>query len=393
MNAVGVFSRRSASERQENAVSAAVQALQRAGRSYLDLTGSNPTTVGLPFDEAAVQCALDGANPQQYEPLPFGMLSARSAVSAQYRSRGINQPADRIALTASTSESYGFLFTLLADPGDEILVPSPSYPLFEYLARFSGLQPVSYPLRYDGAWHLDLDAIAERITGRSRAFVVVNPNNPTGSLLSHEEWQRVAQFGLSVISDEVFASYPLGDVDKPRSVLSALPDPPMAVFALDGLSKFAGLPQLKLGSIAFNAPSPALDELQHRLELIVDTYLSVAGPVQAALPALLALAPARNVLISGRIKSNRAALERLLAAGSATLLRADAGWSAVVRLPHVMTEQAWVLSLLQEQGVLVQPGWFYDFAEQPVIVVSLLAEPDAFARGVQALRVAIDKSG
>lgn len=389
----GVFSRRSASERQENAVSAAVQALQRAGRSYLDLTSSNPTTVGLPFDEAAVQRALSGANPQQYEPLPFGMLSARAAVSAQYRSRGIDQPADRIALTASTSESYGFLFTLLADPGDEILVPSPSYPLFEYLARFSGLQPVSYPLRYDGAWHLDLDAIAERITGRSRAFVVVNPNNPTGSLLSHEEWQRVAQFGLSVISDEVFASYPLGGIDKPRSVLSALPNPSTAVFALDGLSKFAGLPQLKLGSIAFNAPGPALDELQHRLELIADTYLSVASPVQAALPALLALAPARNALISERINSNRTVLERLLATGSATLLRADAGWSAVVRLPHVMTEQAWVLSLLQQQGVLVQPGWFYDFAEQPIIVLSLLAEPDPFARGVEALRIAIDKSG
>jgi aspartate/methionine/tyrosine aminotransferase len=360
---------------------------------YLDLTGSNPTTAGLPFDDAALQRALHEAHAQRYEPLPFGMLSAREAVRQLYRQRGIEQSAERIVLTASTSESYSFLFTLLADPGDEILVPRPSYPLFEYLARFSGLQPVPYPLRYDGAWHVDLDALAALITSRSRALIAVNPNNPTGSFLSKHEWQRVAQLGLPLISDEVFASYPLLDLDKPASVLSALPAPPVAVFALDGLSKFAGLPQLKLGSIAFNAPSHQRDDLSHRLELIADTFLSVSSPVQTALPALHMLAADRNQLIGARIKGNYATLEREMRGGAATLLRAEGGWSAVLRLPRVKNEQDWVLNLLQEHGVLVQPGWFYDFEDEPMIVVSLLAEQEPFVRGARLLRAASDASG
>jgi aspartate/methionine/tyrosine aminotransferase len=392
-NAAVVFSGRSGSERQENAVSVAVQRLHGAGRVYLDLTGSNPTTVDLPFDDDAVRRALAGANTPRYEPLPFGMPSARLAVSELYRSRGIEQSVDQIALTASTSESYSFLFTLLADPGDEILVPSPSYPLFEYLARFSGLRPVPYPLRYDGAWHVDLDALGALISSRSRAFVVVNPNNPTGSFLSQEEWQWLAQRGLPLISDEVFSIYSLLDVKKPRSVLSALPDPPVAVFALDGLSKFAGLPQLKLGSIAFNAPSRVRDELTHRLELIADTFLSVSSPVQAALPALHALAADRNRLIGERIRANRVALDGEMGAGAATLLRAEGGWSAVLRLPQVKDEQAWVLSLLQEHGVLVQPGWFYDFADEPMVVISLLGEPNSLLRGARLLRAASDGCG
>jgi aspartate/methionine/tyrosine aminotransferase len=384
-----VFSGRSASERQENAVSAALQGLRRAGRGYLDMTGSNPTSAGLPFDDAAVQDALNGASYTRYEPQPFGMWSAREAVAESYRRRGIEQSAERIVLTASTSESYSFLFTLLGDPGDEILVPSPSYPLFEYLARFSGLRPVPYPLRYDGAWHVDLGELTARVSPRSRAFIAVNPNNPTGSFLSQQEWQRVAELGLPVISDEVFASYRLRNFDKPASVLSALPQPPVPVFALDGLSKFAGLPQMKLGSISFNAPNRVRDELSHRLELIADTFLSVSGPVQAALPKLQTLAVGRNRLISERIRGNHAVLERQMGVGAATLLRCDGGWSAVLRLPRVKDEQAWVLGLL-ERGVLVQPGWFYDFADQPIIVVSLLGEPEAFARGAQLLRAASD---
>jgi aspartate/methionine/tyrosine aminotransferase len=249
---------------------------------------------------------------------------------------------------------------------------------------------VPYPLRYDGAWHVDLDALGARITSRSRALVVVNPNNPTGSFFSREEWQRVAQLRLPLISDEVFASYTWSSSEAPLSVLSALPDPPVAVFALDGLSKLAGLPQLKLGSIAFNAPSTQLAELQQRLELIADTFLSVSAPVQAALPALLHLAPARNRLISERIAANRLVLEHELGTGAATLLRAEAGWNAVLRLPKVRSELAWVLGLLQQHGVLVQPGWFYDFVEEPIAVVSLLSEPGHFARGVQELRKAID---
>jgi aspartate/methionine/tyrosine aminotransferase len=390
VNAAGVFSSRSRSEAQQNALALAVQTLREAGGNYLDLTQSNPTTVGLRFDDAAVQRALSEGSYQHYEPQPFGMPSARNALSELYRQRGVSQPAERIALTASTSESYSFLFTLLADPGDEILVPSPSYPLFEYLARFSGLHPVPYPLRYDGAWHADLDALGGRITSRSRALVAVNPNNPTGSFFSLEEWRRIAQLGLPLISDEVFASYVFNSSDAPISVLSALPDPPAAVFALDGLSKFAGLPQLKLGSIAFNAPTAQLADLQHRLEVIADTFLSISAPVQAALPALLQLAPARNRLISERIRANRAAWELALGAGAATLLRAQAGWNAVLRLPGVKSEQEWVLGLLQQHGVLVQPGWFYDFAEEPIAVVSLLGEPEPFERGVQALCTAID---
>jgi aspartate/methionine/tyrosine aminotransferase len=388
-DAASVFSQRSASERQENALSAAAAALRQAGRSYLDLTGSNPTTVGLPFDDEAAQRALASARVERYSPLPFGLLSARAALAERYRSRGIAQLPEHIVLTASTSESYGFLFTLLADPGDQVLVPSPSYPLFEYLARFSGVVPIPYPLRYDGAWHVDRDALAGRVTARTRALVAVNPNNPTGSFVTREEWQHLATLGLPLISDEVFAGYPLSETATPCSVLSALPEPPVVVFALDGLSKSAGLPQYKLGSIAFKAPASVQGELCHRLELIADTYLSVASPVQAALPALLELAPARATLISARIKQNQTVLQRELGHGIATLLHADAGWSAVLRLPRLMSEQDWVLTLLQQHGVLVQPGWFYDFEQEPIVVLSLLGDEGEFARGVQAVQAAL----
>jgi len=386
-----MFSGRSAATSEKNALSSALCKMQATGDAYIDLTVSNPTAVALPFDDAAVARALGEASFAKYEPLPFGQWEARKAVADWYQAQGLAASVEKVVLTASTSESYSFLFTLLCDAGDEVLIPSPSYPLFEYLARFSAVQARPYRLQYDGAWHLDLSSVKAAISSRTRAIVVVNPNNPTGSCLTQSEWDELATLGLPLISDEVFARYPLHDATRsPISVLRALPAPAQPIFALEGLSKFAGLPQLKLGTIAFNAPGSMGDELCHRLELISDTFLSGSLPVQAALPRLLGLAPARNQLILARLRENLSTLRRTFDASAASLLRAQAGWSCVLRLPAVLTEEAWVLQLLERQRVLVQPGWFYDFAEEPFIVLSLLASPGVFEAGVRAVRASID---
>jgi aspartate/methionine/tyrosine aminotransferase len=317
------------------------------------------------------------------------MAAAREAVAADYRRRGCALGAARVALTASTSEAYGQLFKLLCDPGDRVLVPAPSYPLFEFLAGLEGVEVDRYGLRYDGEWHLPVASLDEWVTPRTRAIVLVNPGNPTGSYLKTDEaaalGELAARRGLALISDEVFADYAFSD-DPRRAASLAAPDPPALAFSLGGLSKSCGLPQVKLGWIAVSGPRERREEALARLEIVADTYLSVSTPAQRAAPAWLARLPALQAPIAARVRANHAALEaRLGPFAPASLLQAEGGWYAVLRIPATVPEEERVARLLEHQDVLVHPGYFFDFPAEAYLVVSLLTPCDALAEGVRRI--------
>ena len=387
-----MFSARTAWDRRLGTLARRVAERRAAGAPLLDLTETNPTRAGLlaPPDLLAL---LGDARGRRYDPVPEGHAAAREAVAADYARRGFTVEPGRILLTASTSEAYAFLFKLLCDPGDDVLVPRPSYPLFEYLAALESANALHYPLRYDGEWHLGIDDVAEASTARTRAIVVVSPNNPTGSFLKREESQRLrhlaAARGWAVISDEVFADYPLrDDARRPPSMAE---DSAALTFSLGGLSKSVGLPQLKLAWIAAAGPAKERDEALARLEVVADTYLSVSTPVQLAAPALLARAEELQRPIAERVRGNVAELRRQLAAGSAaTLLDLEGGWSAVLRVPAIWPDEQWALTLLERDGVLVHPGFFFDFPQEAHLVLSTLAEPETFAEGVRRLLARVE---
>jgi aspartate/methionine/tyrosine aminotransferase len=314
-------------------------------------------------------------------------------VAGYYRDRGTHISAGSVLLTASTSEAYAYLFKLLANPGDQILAPRPSYPLFEFLARLESVEIRQYPLRYDGVWHVDFDALEQAITPRTRAIVVVNPNNPTGSFLKRAELDVLdslaAERGLAVLSDEVFRDYAFAD--EPDRVSTLAGDRRALTFCMSGLSKIAGLPQMKLGWIVVSGPrsAEAHGQTMGALELIADTYLSVSAPVQIALPRLLGLSGSILNEIRERTASNLARLREAFHGSAATLLRTEGGWYAVLQVPRTRTEEEWTLKLLEECGVLVQPGFFFDFESEAFLVLSLLPEPATFMEGVSRLRSVI----
>ena len=382
----------------ENAL-AALTGERVARGGVIDLTESNPTRVGLPYPGEALRAALGRADAATYAPTPLGLPSARAAVAEAYARAGeVVDPAD-VVLTASSSESYGFLFKLCCDPGDAVLVPEPSYPLFAYLARLEGVSPVPYRLAYDGVWHVDFASVAEALARaraegtRPRALVVVNPNNPTGSFLKRDELARLAEVAgaaeLAIISDEVFAGYPtLPTSPDPARVTTVAVAPEMAnagpAFSLGGLSKACGLPQLKLGWIVVGGRGAA--RARAALELIADTYLSVATPVQNALPALFTIGDAVRAAIAARVAQNRATLASALPAGGAcSLLPSEAGWSAIVRVPATRSDETWATGLLTEAGVLVHPGYFFDLRGGTFLVVSLLPPTELFAEATRRL--------
>lgn len=343
----------------------------------LDLTESNPTNAGLEYPREEILDAFSDERALRYEPDPRGLISAREAVSEYYG----NVPASRILLTASTSEAYSYLFKLLCDPGDEILSPRPSYPLFEFLAKLESVRVRQYSLRYDGGWHIDFDSLSRAITPRTRAIVVVNPNNPTGSFLKREELARLMEFGLPILSDEVFSDYAFAPDSSRVSSLTASNEG--LVFSMSGLSKIAALPQMKLGWIVASGAGheAALD----RLELIADSYLSVATPVQVALPKLLSAAAQARTQILKRTRANLELLRQRTLQSAARPLNVEGGWYAILQVPRTHSEEEWAIRLLDRHDVLVQPGFYYDFESEAFLVLSLLTAPEIFAQGLDRI--------
>jgi alanine-synthesizing transaminase len=377
------FSLRSGIEREPNALGRKLAEFAESGRSLLDLTVGNPTALGLRHDAAAVLGALSSERVLAYEPEPFGPRFAREAVCDTFSELGCRANPEQVVLTASTSEAYAFLLKLLCDPGDEVLVPAPSYPLLEHLARFEAVQAKTYRLAYDGAWHIDFSSLARAIGPRSRAILVVNPNNPTGHFLDRAELGRLLEFGLPLISDEVFASYPLEA--GPQRVRSVLEAGDGLVFALSGLSKLAALPQMKLAWIAAGGAPGAIREALARLELIADAFLSANAPALHALPTWLAMRQPLHAALSARLARNLETLTQALAASPVSRLRVEGGWYAVLRLPATDTDEGWMLGLLEETGVIVHPGYFFDFEGPPHAVVSLISDEGTFAEGIGRL--------
>lgn len=364
---------------------------RKSGQPLWDLTQSNPTRAGLDQPDALVFSspafsALASPGVINYQPDPRGLRGAREAVAAYYLSRGNRPvPVEQIFLTASTSEAYGFLLKLLTNPGEEVLVPQPSYPLFEHLLQLEAVRAVPYPVRYDGRWHLDLAALESRITPLTRAIILVNPNNPTGSYLKKAELGQLhhlcRRYGLVLISDEVFADYPA--CPDPERVDTAVEYPEVLTFSMGGLSKTLGLPHLKLGWILVDGPEEVRAEALERLEFITDTYLSVGTPIQLALPDLLQNYRRFQVPIQNRVSQNRAfLLSQRSRCPAVTPLFTEGGWYQLLQVPRVLTEEAWVVTLLRDVGVWVQPGFFFDFEQEAFLVISLLTHPSQFEPGL-----------
>lgn len=380
---IRVFSSRLKWDSPANPLAALLAEKRRAGSRVLDLTESNPTRAGFEYPGDEILSAVADARSLRYDPSPRGLDSAREAVSAYYAERGVSADPSRILLTASTSEAYAYLFKLLADPGDEILVPRPSYPLFEFLAALESVQIRQYPLRYDGAWHVDFEALEHVAGARARAVVVVNPNNPTGSFLKREEWVRLEAFaaarGIAIVSDEVFSDFALGP--DPARVATLAGGCNVLAFSMSGLSKIAGLPQMKLGWIV--AGGPGHEAALNGLEWIADTYLSVAAPVQVALPRLLQTGEAVRAQILERTRANLEFLRRAIGSSSPIqVLNVEGGWYAILQVPGTRGEEQWALDLLAHHDVLVQPGFFYDFDSEAFLVLSLLTSSQVFEQGV-----------
>ncbi len=385
---MSTFSSRLQWETQPNPLASLLAEKRGAGAPVLDLTESNPTRAGLEYPGDLLH-ALADPRALHYEPDPRGLLSAREAVSRYYAKRGVEVAPSRILLTASTSEAYTYLFKLLADPGDEILVPRPSYPLFEYLAAIESVHVRQYPLRYDGAWHIDFAALEALITPRTRAIVVVNPNNPTGSYLKHDERERLERLNLPILSDEVFSDFSFHS--DPHRIPTLAGTANTLTFAMSGLSKIAGLPQMKLGWIV--AGGPGHEAALEGLEWIADTFLSVSTPVQLALPRMLAAAAHVQSQILTRAKANLACLREAIAQGSSChALNVEGGWSTVLQVPRTRGEEAWCLHLLASHDVLVQPGFFYDFEAEAYLVLSLLTIPEVFRVGSGRILAALAQS-
>jgi alanine-synthesizing transaminase len=365
---------------------------RKSGARLLDLTISNPTEVLEDYPHAAIAEAFREISDMTYRPDPFGESPARTALSALYAKKGIAVSPARLALTASTSEAYALLFKLLCDPESEILVPSPSYPLFEYLAALESVRPVPYRLLYDGAWFLDFDSLRNRITGRTRAIVLVNPNNPTGSFLKPRELtellQVASQQGLPLISDEVFLDYPIATGDRVPTLIG---NQSVLSFSLNGLSKSACMPQMKLGWIAVNGPEQECVSACQRLELILDTYLSVNTPVQRALPRLLEIGSGLRHQLLERIRNNLKQMHALLLDSPAHVLHLEGGWSAILQVPRTLSEEMWVSHLTEEYSLIVQPGYFFDMPQEAYLVVSLILPPALFGEGIAKIRAALDR--
>lgn len=380
------FSARTEWDVRETQLARAVRERRAAGMPLLDLTASNPTQCGFRYDEAGILAALADEAALIYDPDPHGMRRAREAVCGYYAERGAAVAAEQIFLTTGTSEAYSWLFRLLCDPGDEVLIAQPSYPLFDFLAQIEDVRLVPYPLFYDHRWQIDVAGLRERITARTRAVALVHPNNPTGHFTSSEErrdLERICmEYGLALVVDEVFLDYALPG-NEGRSF--GTQDHPAPTFVLSGISKIAGLPQMKAAWIAAFGPAPALRQALERLDVVADTFLSMNAPVQCALEAWLARCAGMQEQIRARTRANLRNLDLVLLQHPAvTRLQVEAGWYAVLRVPALGSDEDLAVRLV-ERGISVHPGYFFGFGGNGWVVVSLLTPEEEFRRGVEEI--------
>ena len=366
----------------------------RAAAKLLDLTLSNPTLAGIDYPREQITGALADPRALQYEPASKGLLTARQAISRYYAELGIAADPERLILTVSTSEAYSYCFRLLCDPGDEVLVPAPSYPLFEFLADIQDVRLVPYELVYDHGWQIEFESLRRGLSARSRAILVVQPNNPTGSYAKAWEVRRLnalcREHELALIADEVFLDYRVEANEALSFAASAQEGASALTFTLSGLSKISGLPQMKLAWLYCSGPEELAASAISRLEIIADTYLSPNAPVQLAAPALLELRHGIQRQLGSRVRTNLAELDRQLAQPAerqqlCQRLRVEGGWYAVLRVPAIRSDEELVLSLLRETGVLAHPGHFFDFPGEGFLVLSLITPEREFSEGVRRL--------
>ncbi|HEV2617604.1 MAG TPA: pyridoxal phosphate-dependent aminotransferase [Candidatus Acidoferrales bacterium] len=354
------------------------------GKQLLDLTASNPTDCGFRYDTAAILRALSNPAVTVYQPEPRGLATARHAVAEYYGPRGGEVPVEDILLATSTSEAYSFVFRLLCNPGDELLIPAPSYPLFDFLADIQDVKLVRYPLFYDHGWEIDFQAMRQAITSRTRGIIVVHPNNPTGNYLNSSQIKRLNEIcsarDMAVIADEVFFDFSL----MPERPISFAANRGALTFTMSGLSKIAGLPQMKAAWLITSGPDPWKSQASERLEVIADTYLSPNTPVQVALPSFLEQRHAFQQQLLTRVRSNLAELDRQIAGQeSCSRLKIDGGWYAILRVPATRPDEALAVELLESSGVYAHPGHFYDFPREGYLIVSLITPESIFAEAIQ----------
>jgi alanine-synthesizing transaminase len=386
-----MFSKRINLAKEPNRLSQIIKTQKKQGRHIFDLTQSNPTKVGLVYDRKCILAVLSQPEGLTYDPDPCGLKVTRNVICDYYQTIDAHADSDSIYVTAGTSEAYAVLFKLLGDPCDQILIPSPGYPLLFYLARFESLDPAFYPLRYDSkrGWYLDFDAIEARISSKTRAIVVVNPNNPTGVYLKQHELLTLDQIcrknDMALIVDEVFSDF-YDDSLSIKIVRTAVDKCKALTFVLNGFSKMVALPQVKLGWIVVSGEEKQVDVAKERLEMLLDFYLLVSSQAQHAAKGLLALKRDLQNQIKHRIACNQKELNHQLAKTSnCRMLIREGGWYAVVEIEDLWEEEASVIQLLSEDNTLVHPGYFYDFQREGFMVVSLLPDSRQFKQGIDNL--------
>jgi alanine-synthesizing transaminase len=383
-----MFAHRTSWKLTPNLFTKAIEDARSSGRELLDLTLSNPTRAGLRYDAENLLAAFSKPEALDYDPQSKGMLSARKAVAAYYRHEHdiFHLDPERIILTTSTSEAYSYIFRLLCNSEDEILVPKPSYPLFEFLADLQDVKLTPYPLLYDHGWQIDFPSLYKAVTHRTRAVVIVHPNNPTGSFVHAEEVAALngfcKEYGLAIISDEVFLDYALDGAKR----ASFIKNTDTLTFTLSGVSKISALPQMKLAWLVAGGPSGEVDDAMARLDVIADTYLSMSAPVQLAAEELLDQRKRIQPLLLDRLRENLRELDRgLLRQKSCQRLEVEGGWYSILRVPVTQSDEERVVELVHEAGVIVHPGHFFDFASDGHLVLSLITPPAVFRDGVQRI--------
>jgi alanine-synthesizing transaminase len=378
-----MFASRTNWDLKPNRLAEALARHRAGGRRLLDLTASNPTECGFRYDAAAIMRALCHPAALQYHPNPRGLDAARQAVAAYYAAAGTPIAAEDLLLTVSTSEAYSHVFRLLCNPDDEFLIPTPSYPLFDFLADVNDVKLTRYALFYDHGWHIDLHALERAVTPRTRGIIVVHPNNPTGHYTRPEEIAALnaicAGHQMAIVADEVFLDFPLAP-DRPRSFAA---NHAALTFTMSGVSKISGLPQMKFAWLAVTGPPDLKREALARLELIADTYLSVNAPIQLAAPVLLRHRTEFQRQLMARVRKNLAELDaRLAAHAHLSRLEMEGGWYAVLRVPATRSDEELALELLEKHDVYVHPGHFYDFPGDGFLVLSLITPEEEFKEGI-----------